>query len=515
VVLASLIAALAACAAPREHARPTRPIHLVVLHTNDIHGQILPRKATWLDKDHPPMIGGLPRVAAYINRVRAEERDPDEAVIAVDGGDWYQGTPEGVIDRGLECVKAIAAIHYDAASLGNHEFDHGLANLQRLLSEGHPPAICCNLRIPTSGKRVPWVEPWRIVDACGLRVALVGLLTPATPSITHKDAGRLIFEDPVVAITHAKEELAGQYDLMIPVGHIGLDDGARIAKVHPELALIVTGHSHTYLKQGQREGDTLLVQAGSKAAAVGRVDLWFDPTADRVTESKARLIDLTDEPAAEYRNAKVDAICDKLVAQSAVELEQVVGELTQPLRAGKGPFSTIAGDWMADLMRARTGADVGIHNRGGTRAEIEAGPVTRRAVFEVWPFDNNVVTVSMTGEQLANCVRQSIEGTAHSGLDFSGLRAFVDVSIANSKPALKLTRIEIGGRELDRAHNYRVAMNSFLADGGDSYEDITHAHDRSEDPILLRDLALEEFVRAHKVTPPADQRIVDNNSTKP
>lgn len=511
--LATAVASLAACTSEREATRKAvahapGPIHLVVLHTNDMHGQILPRKATWLDQDDPPSIGGLPRVAAYVTRARREFARDGLGAIVVDAGDWYQGTPEGALDRGLECVRAIAHIGYDAAALGNHEFDHGLDNLRRLLDQAQPPAICCNLRVPTNGERVSWVEPWRIVEVSGLRVALVGLLTPATPSITHRDARKLIFEDVVDAVTRAKAELAGACDVLIPVGHIGIDEGVRIAKAHPELPLIVTGHSHTYLKQGQREGATLIVQAGSKASAVGRVDLWIDPATLRVIESKARLDDLLDEPAAEFVNANVERIGAALVARSTEEMKQVVGELKSKLSGGRGPLQTVAGCWVADLMRARTGADVAFHNRGGTRAEIEPGPVTRRAVFEVLPFDNHLVTVELDGVTLERLVRRSIEGSTHSGLDYSGLRVLVRLREQQGKRVLSFVKLEVGGAPVDPAVRYRVVTNSFLAGGGDAFEELAAAKERVEDPILLRDLAIEEFQRAGAVTPPSDARIV-------
>jgi 2',3'-cyclic-nucleotide 2'-phosphodiesterase (5'-nucleotidase family) len=512
----------AACTAPasKPTPRPTKPvtggpIHLVVLHTNDMHGQVLPRKATWLNKDKPPLIGGIPRVAAYITQARRELAAQQIGVVAVDGGDWYQGTPEGLIDNGLDYVRAVAAVGYDAAALGNHEFDHGLDNIKRLLGQAKPPAICCNVRVPTNGERVDWVEPWRIVEVRGLRIALVGLLTPATPSITHKDARRLIFEDVVDAVTRAKAELEGQYDLLIPVGHIGIDDGVRIAKAHPDLPLVVTGHSHTYLKEGQREGATLIVQAGSKASAVGRVDLWLDLKTHAVIESRARLDDLLEEPESKYRNAKVERIGADLVARSADEMKEVVGELTAKLSGGRGPASTVAGNWVADLIRVRAGADVGLHNRGGTRAEIEPGPVTRRAVFEVLPFDNDVVSVELTGTQLERLVRRSIEGTAHSGLDFSGMRVFVKSYDDKGQVRFKLERLEVGGRRLEPSKRYRVATNSFLAGGGDAFEELANAPERIEDPILLRDLAVEEFKRLGKITPPSDARIVIVAPEKP
>src|SRR5437773_1451218 len=135
VVLAALFvflgAFVSACSAPRQHtaasAKPTGPIHLVVLHTNDLHGQVLPRKA-----------------------------------------------------------------------------------------------ICSTVRIPTTGATVLWFQPVRLVNACGLRIAFVGLLTTSTPSITHKGGSKFLFENPVDAIACAKAELAGKYDLLIPVGHLGL-----------------------------------------------------------------------------------------------------------------------------------------------------------------------------------------------------------------------------------------------------------------------------------------------------
>jgi 2',3'-cyclic-nucleotide 2'-phosphodiesterase (5'-nucleotidase family) len=257
------------------------------------------------------------------------------------------------------------------------------------------------------------------------------------------------------------------------------------------------------------------VQAGSKASAVGRVDMLFDPANNQVRDATAKLVDLLDEPAAKDRNAKVEEICARLAAQSSDELKQVVGELTGPIRGGKGPFSTIAGNWIADMLRARTGADVAFHNRGGTRAEIEAGPVTRRQVFEILPFDNDVVTVTLTGAQLESCVRGSVEGTTHTGLDYSGLRAFVRVTTNGAKTALELDHIEVGGKPLEHDGKYRVATNSFLAGGGDGFDDLAKAPERVEDPILLRDMAVEEFQRTGQLTPPSDARIVDVAANKP
>lgn len=503
--LAFLLAFAAACASPSRSAREPAAVRLVVLHTNDIHGQVLPRPAAAATREDAAPVGGLSRVAALVARERRREEREGAGVLVLDGGDWYQGTPEGAVDAGLPFVRAIAAAGFDATCLGNHDLDHGLANLLRLLDRARPPALCANVRERESGERVDWIEPWRIVEVSGLRVAIVGLLTPTTPAITHPDASRFVFADPSEELARVEEELAGRFDLLIPLAHIGVEEAAKVARAHPELPLIVTGHSHTFLPEGRREGGTLIVQAGAKASVVGRVDLLLDRESGKALEASAKLLELAREPAREDRNARVDELAAEMAARADAAMGEVVGELEAPLAAGRGPRSTVAGNWVADRLRERAGADVAFHNRGGLRAEIDAGPVTRREVFEMLPFDNHVVTVELSGAELERLVRRAVEGRAHSGLDFSGLRAIV----RSSASGVVLERVEIAGEPLDPERFYRAATNSFLAAGGDDYVELARAKRLDEDPILLRELATEAFLAARRIAPPREERILD------
>src|SRR5262245_711528 len=88
-------------------------LHVVILHTNDVHGQALPRRGTWISKNDPPMVGGLARLAAYVSAEREEAKKTGEGLAVVDAGDWYQGTPEGLVDQGLGFVNALALVGYD------------------------------------------------------------------------------------------------------------------------------------------------------------------------------------------------------------------------------------------------------------------------------------------------------------------------------------------------------------------------------------------------------------------
>lgn len=515
-----LLAVTVACAGPRTNppsAPPTadvargvpknptslEPLHVIVLHTNDVHGQVLPRKATWLRVDEPPMVGGIPRVAAYVNATRDEARRDGAALFVVDAGDWYQGTPEGQIGKGLKILRALDAVGYDAMAVGNHELDHGVEHLRSLLASVDLPAVCANVEDPATGRRVTWAEPWRIVEREGFRVAFVGLLATETPEITHPDARGLTFVDPAEALSAVQIELAEEdVDWIVPLTHIGLREDEALARAHPDLELIVGGHSHTYLKEGRREGDTLICQVGSKASSIGRIDLWFDRASGTIEELTARCIDL-DRPFPEtWRNAEVERWCDELVLEAEQRMNVVVGELTVALKRGGGTRSSTAGNLVADVCRGYTGAEVALMNRGGIRRDVAAGAVTRRDVFELLPFDNHLVTITLTGAELAECLRRSVENEAHSGLEVSGL----EIEFTETSEGVRYAGATVGGRSLAPETSYTVTVNSFMAQGGDDYLSTDSGSARIEHPAFMRDVLEETLLAQGRLAASDEQR---------
>ncbi len=480
-------------------------VHFVVLHTNDVHGQVLPRKATWLKRPDPPMVGGLARVAARVRREKAEAENEGALVLVVDGGDWFQGTPEGVVDGGLPFLRAMAGVGYDAMCVGNHEFDFGVPNLSTLIREAKLPAVLANVTERDSGKQVSWAQPWLVVTKGDWKIAIVGLVSTETPDITHPDARSLVFEEPAAALSRVQMQLAGTVDWILPITHLGVEDDRVLAKAHRELPLIVGGHSHTFLKQGVREGATLIVQTGSKASSLGRVDLWFDAHTKKVVKTRARLIDLDEEPAAADCVAAVDGACAELAKRSEARMNEVVGELTAPLERAKDPLtSSTAGNFLADAVRTYAVADVGLMNRGGIRADLEAGPITRRHAFELCPFENNVTVLTLTGAEFFEMVRRAVEGVAHSGLEVSGL---VIEAAVDAEGTRTLRGLRVGGKPLDLAREYRIALNSFLADGGDAYiEKCAPGPKRKDDLLIMRDLIELTFQNQKSVVPNPENR---------
>ena len=180
---------------------------------------------------------------------------------------------------------------------------------------------------------------------------------------------------------------------------------------------------------------------------------------------------------------------------------EVIGELAAPLeRARSSVESSGAGNLIADAFRAHFDADCAFQNRGGIRCDLPRGPVTRRDLFELLPFGNHPVLLELEGVHLEATLRQAVEGTAHTGLEVSGLT--LDVA-SGDEP--KLLGVLVGGEPLDPARVYRVVTNNFIAEGGDNYQMLSEAKSVTHDQILLRTL-LERSFADGPLTPPTDNR---------
>jgi 2',3'-cyclic-nucleotide 2'-phosphodiesterase (5'-nucleotidase family) len=403
---------------------------------------------------------------------------------------------------GREFVKLLASLDYDAMALGNHEFDLGLEPLLALLLETEVPSVCANLY--AGDERVGWVRPFRVAEVCGLDVALVGLISPRTPDITHRDARRFVFADPIAELAKVEELLPDGIDLVIPLTHNGLELDRELALARPDLPLIVGGHSHTYLRDGVLVGPTRIVQAGDKATVVGRVDLEIDARTKRVLSSRSRLIELEAEPDPRFVPPDLAAGIERLVAATEREMSVVVGRLAKDPLAPLPQASGGLGNWISDAMRRFARADVGLHNRGGIRSTLSAGPITRRHLFEVCPFPNTVVSFELTGAELWQCLAEALDGKETVRIEVSGL----EILLAEREDGrLRLDSVRVGGEPLDRERRYSVATNSFLAGGGDRIFVLERDLGIVDTGVLIRDLLELDFQGASAVHLPEDVRI--------
>lgn len=477
--LAVLVLAAFAAAQARDR------LKLTFLHTNDEHGQVTPYRLTAENESAPPLAGGAVMLARAVDRYRTEEPE----LLLLSAGDWFQGTPHGTLSNGSIVTSVMNAVGYDVVVPGNHEFDFGEAIPRAMARNGLFRVVAANVVGPDRTTPRPWLQPFTIVTMRGVRVGVSGLLTEDTPSLVVPGRmGDTTVLAEIPAAEHAVREMrrAGA-EVVVFVNHIGADQNAKIAAAVPGIDLMIGGHIHSsVLYEGRRaaDGKTLIAQSGANTRSLGYVELEFDPVARAVVGGKARVERLAFDPSA--RHAAIDAILEREGGEITRMMEAPVGDWT-PDRSirknGSRDASSPLGNWMADILRETTGADLAFMNEGGIRIDLPPERIRLKHIWELMPFDNTVVVLDVTGAQILEALELSL-GKATSGLELSGIDVEVAGRVADGSLEL---RARIDGRPVEKDRVYRLGTNSFLGEGQDGYPVFKNVKAKKDDGVLLRE----------------------------
>jgi len=512
---AALALSLGACQSsvskPAPESRPLasrpveKPLEFVILHTNDIHGQALPRAH---ERRAPgARSGGFAALATLIRRERDAALAAGKAVLLLDAGDLFQGTPEGNLSRGRIVVDFMNEMGYDAVAIGNHEFDFGPAIPKSIAKNLKASFLGANVIDEATGTRVPWLKSHTFALIKGVNVLIVGLTTSGMKSVTAggvTDGLRFDSEKKALAALLKSLNVNGKGRMLtILLSHCGVATDEAVAKAFPALDVIVGGHSHTAIEQPRHvgEGKTLVTQAGAKTYYLGRIDLTVDPKTQRVISSRGRLIPVEAEKLS--ADPKAEAILRRYAPTIAKVMDAVLGEAKEDIRRSRGPQSSPMGNFLTDTMRAAGKTDVAFQNKGGIRSDIAKGKVRFRDVYEVSPFGNTLVTMRLTGDQIRRAMEICL-ATDHSFLEISGMSCRHDL---RKKSGRRVLEIRIAGKPLELKKSYSVAVNSFLAAGGDKYSVFQEGSDRVDTHLKLRDLERQAVEKAKRLVPNREMRL--------
>jgi 2',3'-cyclic-nucleotide 2'-phosphodiesterase/3'-nucleotidase len=243
-------------------------------------------------------------------------------------------------------------------------------------------------------------------------------------------------------------------------------------------AAILGGHSHS--KVAEKLGDVQILQSQCWGIFVGRLELTIRDGVVVSVEATHETVDRKVEDAA------VKAIIAKYAPQIDEVMDEVVGELAQDLPSGSRDKveSSPLGNHLTDVMRASCDAAVALHNRTGIRAGLKKGVQKLRDIYTVSPFGNTIVVVTMTGADLWALLEGSLGDGTRLLLEMSGAEIVFDPAAEKGK---RLVSVSVGGKPLDRAGSYRVATNSFLAEGGDGHSPFVRGKDRKDTMVTLLD----------------------------
>jgi 2',3'-cyclic-nucleotide 2'-phosphodiesterase/3'-nucleotidase/5'-nucleotidase len=492
--------ARAAFAPPPPPLPQTDSTLLRVLAITDLHGALQPRVWPW-SAGRP--VGGAAALKPWLDSLA---RECGCATVRVDGGDEMQGTPLSNFAFGRPVIAALNAFALDAAAIGNHEFDWTVDTLRAREHEAHYRFLSANLT--DSAGRVPdFVEPWVQVSRGGARVAIIGLTTRTTPETTRpQNVAGLVFGDLAAAVRRFLPAARAAADFVIVVAHAGeacdsagcsgeifslagaLDSGA--------VDLIVAGHTHQRV-------DTVIhgipiVEAASSGRAIAVVD-FIRQAGNRGRAVRARL----ETPWADA--VTQDQELAAAIAHQQLALDSITGRIVATLRT---PLRRLGNEYalgrlVADAYRNMGKADFGMINDGGIRADLAAGSTSYGALFEVLPFQNRLVRLTLPAATLRDALEHAL-GDGTPQVHVSGLDVWYDPSRPRGS---RITRIRLtNGKGLDGHRTYTLAVPDFVADGGDGFTMLQPLQRADAGMVDLDALIAYLRVVPQPVSPPADDR---------
>ena len=480
---------------------------LRVISINDFHGALEPRPDS-----RGVRLGGAGAVGAAIERASAECR-PECEVVVLDGGDEFQGTPASNLAFGAPVVEVFRRYGVAASALGNHEFDWGQDSLRARMRQAPYRILGANVR-DAAGRDVAWIQDDTIIRRGSLRIGVVGIATPLTPSTTKAiNVADLRFIDPAPVIdAHAKSLRARGADVVIVVAHEGgfcnrAGDAAPVCegeiidvarRVTQRVDAYVSGHTHSPVST--MVGGVPVMQARSSGRTVAVVDLVVGDSGS-VPTGLPMLRDVGSDTLP--TPAAIEAVVAPALARVAPLIARPVGRVAEDMRRTGSQYGL--GNYIADAQRAAAKSDVAVMNNGGIRSDLRAGDATYGTLFEVQPFANVLSRVTVRGSTLRAYFERLLR-REQLNAHLSGVRITYDPARPEGQRVVDVT---VGGRPLRDDATYTVAMTDFLLTGGDGLGLQKEA--LRIEPLNIVDLdALIDYVRAAGgvVRPPADERIV-------
>ena len=525
-----------------------RTVDVQLLAINDFHGNLEPPSGSsarvLTKRGNVENNGGVEYLATHIEQLRATNPN----TITVSAGDNIGASPllSGFF-HDEPTIEALNALGLDIASVGNHEFDEGAAELLRMQNGGCHPTDGCqdgdgfggadfqylSANVFFEGTDETVFPAYQIEQVDSVKIGFIGLTLEGTPSIvTPAGVAGLEFRDEVETINALVPQLQAQQveSIVILIHEGGFQtanafpntcnglDGAVVDIVNnldPAVDVVISGHTHT--QYNCRMNGMLLTSAASFGRLVTDIDLKINRvTGDVVKASADNVIvtrDVPADPAETAIIAKYAAIVDEV-------RNEIIGSITEDLVRAQTVDESPLGNAIADAQLAATtgfGAQFAVMNPGGIRTDLlcEAGEsspcdVTFGEVFAVQPFQNDLVTLSLTGAQVDDLLEQQFNNPGPGENRFlsvsSGFTYMYDPSAPQGDKVID-SSIELNGTTLDPAATYRLTGNSFLTSGtGDNFTVFALATDRVIGPVDSN--AFVDWIGANSpVAPPALDRV--------
>ncbi len=450
--------------------------------------------------------GGFARLAAVLKAERAEG-----PTFFVHSGDTISPSLLSGIDKGAHMIDILNQMSVDVMTPGNHEFDFGAEIFRTRIGEATFPIVTSNVREPGGGQPANTLDE-KIVELEGLKIGFYGLTTAETPEVA--SPGEITFADEIDTAEAKQASLEEQgADFIVAVVHSGITEDMELAR--EGLAdLVLSGHDEHLMVF--YNGKTVLTESESQADHVVITTITLNKTvedgeADISWTPEFEVIDTANVESDPEIAAVVQTYLDKLDQELGAEIGTTETPLDSRRATVRGQEAAI-GNLIADATREAVGADVGITNGGGIRAdrEYEAGTkLTRRDIFAELPFGNKTVKLEVTGQVILDALENGfsqVEEVAGRFPHVSGMNVEVDLSKPTGE---RVQSVTVGSEPLDPAKTYTLATNDFIAGGGDGYSALVGSTNLIDaaDAQLMASQVIDYIEEKGTVSPKAEGRV--------
>jgi 2',3'-cyclic-nucleotide 2'-phosphodiesterase (5'-nucleotidase family) len=510
----------------QETPSPAGGNEILVVSTTDVHGRI----RGWDYYADTAEQRGLTRAATIVDSIRGA--NPGR-VILVDAGDFLQGNPFAFVaarqssDSINPIVAAMNAMSYDAAAIGNHEYSYGVPYLELASGQARFPFLSANTYRPDGSHAF---QPWAILERQGVKVGIIGATTPGVMAWDADNVrGHVVLRDIVPAVRAAVGEVrAAGADIVVVSVHSGLDEptsydsvttglpsgnvAARLAKEIDGIDLIVYGHTHKEVAE-LKIGRTLLIQPRNWATSVGVAHLRLDRTGNRwhVGDSRGEVI----QASGHAEQSRVLEVTEENHKKTLAFVSTPVGTTSVAWRADSARLrDTPLVDFILETERKATRADLASTPAYSLDASLDAGPITIAEISRLYPYDNTLRSVRITGKQLRDYL--DFSSRYYSSLDQSGrpvvdpgipgynydIIAGADYTLDLTKPiGSRVTSLTVKGRPVVDTDTFTLALNNYRQSGGGGYAMLSGApvvYDKQQD---LRQLLIDEVITRKTIRP--------------
>ena len=460
---------------------------LTLVHTNDHHGATLSKDGKF----------GLAERGTFIKSIR----EKNENVLLLDAGDINTGSALSNMYDAKPDILAYNILEYDAVTFGNHEFDGTLEKLQNQMEISEFPWLGANITFE-DGSFLG--EPYIIKDYPGFRVGVLGLTTLRTLTISSPDKS-LVFADEITTAQEYVNILKNtmKCDIIIVLGHLGdvveeasQNTSIKLAETVSGIDIIVDGHAHTQMDEPLFVNGTYIVSANEwgKYVGVGTLSVIDGELVD--FQWKAEEITSEKYP----RDGEIATILVPFVRGSEAALKEVVLETTDEFVFGNKlsrkielPLGNFVADAQVEYLAAHgVEVDFGFTNGGNIRSSLPKGKVTRENILTVLPFENYVYVVTLKGSDVIDLF--NFIGSINQGAGgFAQVSKEVSYTITYDETGMNgvISNVLVNGAPIDENRTYKIAVNDYLADGGDGYEALTKSIDTFNTSMLMSDVVIE------------------------